>query len=168
MTNLCVTLCDIINSHKKAVNVYPVSYLARHSLCYWACCYGFHFFTILFSILPGIMLGLLLTIMFAITIRWIFLNIGPVIGEETHTAAMRCCFASHSDLSEHLQKKLDSLHKLAMMLLALLTSCRHCWGYPCPFLQRIYPHPYWKILQIFLYRKRNLESTTTQLHIPIF
>lgn len=55
-------------------------------------------------------------------ITMFFLDMHPLMGQETRTGPKTCSFPRHSDLSERLQEKLDPLQEIPVMPFALSTA----------------------------------------------
>lgn len=75
-------------------------------------------FSILFAILFGILFSIPIVTLFAITIQMLFLSVGPVMVQKTHTNLMSC-LSEPPDFSELLRKKLLPLLELTMIPLSI-------------------------------------------------
>lgn len=83
-----------------------------------------------------------IAILFSIRIRILFLHIGPVVSQKTHTGPITFCLSSLFDLSGQFRKKLNRLRESVTLPPVLSTSYQSCGGHHYPFLEKISTYPF--------------------------
>lgn len=99
-------------------------------------------FPILFAILFSILCTILFATLYAITMQIFFLNMGPVMGQWTHTSPMTSSTSSHSDISERFRSKGRTVARILQRCVKRCRSAADIYEvHYYPFLQVITPHP---------------------------